>query len=733
MHKSELDGLNKKKLIRNNHAVAELIGSFLLVAIAVSVFASIFVFVMSDSGPSPETYVKIVGKLESGDVVFENRRGESLGLNTQVILLLGGRIFDMNINDNLLISTEDKENGFWDIGERLVYSEMNITDLQVEATIVDKATNSVVMWGILQEGGIIEIPGAIWHFNEKSGSRAFDSLNNNTGYLKPDTTFGPKWETQITASGASSLKFDGINDYVSVEGNSVSLDITDHISIEAWIKFAEDNKLNNFKYGPAFGYEPDIIHVSGNVYAVVYRDQAEIGVLKSVKIASDGTITEDIHNNSLSISDKCYWPKIVHVSDDIYMVAFIQSDINPKFANLRTVRMLDNGTTGPVLGSHTFGAKEVYDHCLMKISDNITALVYRDNQDRGIIKTITVSENGTEIVLNKANSSLEFENWNCYEPNIVPLSGDIYAIAYRGNDSLGYLKTIEIADNGTVSDKVIDSFVFDSINRSYNPRIVHISGNIYGIVYRAETKNGIITTVEISEEGIITDKIIDSLLYETDYSELPKIVHMHNDIYLIAYQSDQTDGYIVEISIAANGSISDSVLSKYKFNTGKNYHGLEPDLIRVTDNIYGVAFRSGSEMGTPHEGHLNTYKLHNYNQSNGEIKEGNGIISKNDAYGIYANTTHVAVKIRDYKITRELSLSQSSWNHLVLTYDGSYIRLYCNGTEVISEHYTQGLTRNTNEIKIGNNFFGYIDEVTIFARIFDLTDIQNRYNNPGMQ
>jgi len=208
---------------------------------------------------------------------------------------------------------------------------------------------------------------------------------------------------------------------------------------------------------------------------------------------------------------------------------------------------------------------------------------------------------------------------------------------------------------------------------------------------------------------------------------------MHNDIYLIAYQSDQTDGYIVEISIAANGSISDSVLSKYKFNTGKNYHGLEPDLIRVTDNIYGVAFRSGSEMGTPHEGHLNTYKLHNYNQSNGEIKEGNGIISKNDAYGIYANTTHVAVKIRDYKITRELSLSQSSWNHLVLTYDGSYIRLYCNGTEVISEHYTQGLTRNTNEIKIGNNFFGYIDEVTIFARIFDLTDIQNRYNNPGMQ
>jgi hypothetical protein len=208
---------------------------------------------------------------------------------------------------------------------------------------------------------------------------------------------------------------------------------------------------------------------------------------------------------------------------------------------------------------------------------------------------------------------------------------------------------------------------------------------------------------------------------------------MHNDIYIIGYQSDQTEGYIVEVSISADGSISDSVLSKYKFNTGKCYHGLEPDLIRVTDNIFGVAFRSGSQAGTPHEGHLNTYKLNNYNPGGHSIPDGNRIIFKNDTYAIYANATHVAVKIRDHLISRELNLSASNWNHLVLTYDGSYIRFYCNGTEIITEYYNKGLERNTNEIKIGDNFFGYIDEVAIYARILSQASILTHYNNPGQQ
>jgi hypothetical protein len=410
------------------------------------------------------------------------------------------------------------------------------------------------------------------------------------------------------------------------------------------------------------------------------------------------------------------------------MVAFSQSDVNPRFANLRTLKMLKNGTLGPVLGSYTFGAKEVYDHCLLKISDNITALVYRDNQDRGVIKIIKVTENGTKIISDTVNGSLIFDSWNCYEPSITPISANKYAIVYGGNNSFGYLKTVEISSIGIVSDQVIDTFIFDSINRTYTPQILPISGNIFAIAYRGDTKNGILSTVEISDEGIITDGVVDDLLYEDDYADLPKIIHMYDDIYLITYQSDQTDGYIVEVSISSNGSISDSFLAKYKFNTGNNYHGMEPDIIRVENDIYGVAFRSGSQQSTPHEGHLNTYKLHSYNQDSNTITNKNGIIVKEDVYRIYVNSTHISVSIGSHNIIKELSLSVNDWNHIVLTYDGSYIRLYCNGTEVITEYYDMGIPRNINDIRIGDKFFGYIDEVYIYSRILSLSEIQNRYN-----
>jgi len=68
-----------------------------------------------------------------------------------------------------------------------------------------------------------------WSFDEGSGSTAYDaSGNGNDGTLIHD----PKW-TQ--GKSGSALQFDGTDDYVDC-GNDESLNITDAITIEAWIK-----------------------------------------------------------------------------------------------------------------------------------------------------------------------------------------------------------------------------------------------------------------------------------------------------------------------------------------------------------------------------------------------------------------------------------------------------------------------------------------------------------------
>jgi len=85
-----------------------------------------------------------------------------------------------------------------------------------------------------------------WNMDEGTGTTAYDSSDNsNDGTL----TNGPKWTTdspplQGGAGGGSSLQFDGVDDYVGC-GNDKSLNITDAITIEAWVK---SNSISSYQH-----------------------------------------------------------------------------------------------------------------------------------------------------------------------------------------------------------------------------------------------------------------------------------------------------------------------------------------------------------------------------------------------------------------------------------------------------------------------------------------------------
>jgi hypothetical protein len=70
-----------------------------------------------------------------------------------------------------------------------------------------------------------------WKFNEGSGTSTSDtSTNGNTATL----VNGTAWTTDAK-SGGQALNFDKTNDYVDC-GNGASVNITDKISVEAWVK-----------------------------------------------------------------------------------------------------------------------------------------------------------------------------------------------------------------------------------------------------------------------------------------------------------------------------------------------------------------------------------------------------------------------------------------------------------------------------------------------------------------
>ena len=78
----------------------------------------------------------------------------------------------------------------------------------------------------------------------------------------------------------------------------------------------------------------------------------------------------------------------------------------------------------------------------------------------------------------------------------------------------------------------------------------------------------------------------------------------------------------------------------------------------------------------------------------------------------------------------------NTWSHLALTYDGTALRLYVNGTLAGSLSYTGGLTTSANPLQIGGDsiygqfFSGLIDEVRVYNIALTPAQIQSDMNSP---
>ena len=142
----------RRKWKKPDDAVSEVIGAIMMVGIGVALFSVLYFIVMSYPFTPPVPSVDIVGSIQGDSIVLEHRGGDSLDQNATVSFIVGG----IRISDTVGFFLNDTNgNNRWDIGEQLVYNYTvsgNITGLQVEATVVDRDSNSIMMMGVLQEG-----------------------------------------------------------------------------------------------------------------------------------------------------------------------------------------------------------------------------------------------------------------------------------------------------------------------------------------------------------------------------------------------------------------------------------------------------------------------------------------------------------------------------------------------------------------------------------------------------
>jgi hypothetical protein len=134
---------------KKNNAVSELLATFLLLLIVVSVMAIIYINFQSDNGPTPVTHIYIVGSIMKENVSLIHQGGESLGINDQIKFRIGETIYNHTIVDLLI---DKNNNNKWDFGEEIEFPfEIDLSRIDeyeyIDVTAIDSISNSIVFQG----------------------------------------------------------------------------------------------------------------------------------------------------------------------------------------------------------------------------------------------------------------------------------------------------------------------------------------------------------------------------------------------------------------------------------------------------------------------------------------------------------------------------------------------------------------------------------------------------------
>ena len=151
-----------RRIYKRNSAVSEVLGTILILVISVSSFSAVYAVLFSIQVEPSSPFVNIVGTIEDNTLILEHRGGDSLQLNTNILLNLpDGSRYQYKVDDLDYLNSSYKNDGRWDIGERFVLplnSVVNYSRFEpIDVTTVDVASNSVIMMGTVKETEFTDI------------------------------------------------------------------------------------------------------------------------------------------------------------------------------------------------------------------------------------------------------------------------------------------------------------------------------------------------------------------------------------------------------------------------------------------------------------------------------------------------------------------------------------------------------------------------------------------------
>jgi hypothetical protein len=373
----------------------------------------------------------------------------------------------------------------------------------------------------------------------------------------------------------------------TINGLTTSITVTANTTGVGSAGDITDTVIDMLEFDKGNGYEPCLINVSGDIYAIAYRGDGNDSFLKTVSIDADGDISNSVIDTLEFDTARGFEPSIVNISGNVYAIAYRGAG-NDGF--LKTVSIdADGDISNSVIDTLEFDTARGFEPSIVNISGNVYAIAYRSAGNDGFLKTFSIDADGD--ISNSVIDTLEYDTANGYEPSMIHVSGYIYIIAYRGTDKDGFLKTVSIAAEGDIGQSVIDTLEYDTAN-GYEPSMIHVSEDTYVIAYRGTGKDGLLKTTSINVSGEIGDSAIDVYIFD-NYGYEPSIINVSSDIFAIVYRGASNRAYLKTLSITVDGDIASDVIDTMQFDVTC----YEPVIINILGNIYAIAYRGSGNDG----------------------------------------------------------------------------------------------------------------------------------------
>ena len=155
---------------------------------------------------------------------------------------------------------------------------------------------------------------------------------------------------------------------------------------------------------------------------------------------------------------------------------------------------------------------------------------------------------------------------------------------------LVFSSTIVHAD---ITNSILDDLEFNATGKESD--IIHVDGNIFAIVYKGPGDDGFVETVSISDDGTTISSVAELEYQPNDKTKKPRIIHVDGNIFAIVYEDSGKDGEVETVSISTDGLTISSV-AEFEFESGQD--GKDPDIIHVYGTTYAIVYKAGGEDGT---------------------------------------------------------------------------------------------------------------------------------------